>query len=56
MKSPRFRLSPGNGPRPESLEPADDCEGSLLAPDYEEDEDERQRADELRGDAIRDES
>lgn len=55
MKRPRHRLSPGNGPRPESLEPADDCEGSLMGPD-EEDEDERQRADELRGDAIRDES
>lgn len=30
MKRPRYRLSPGNGPRPVSLEPADDCEGSLL--------------------------
>lgn len=34
--TPRYRLSPGNGPRPTSLEPADDCDGSLLGPDEDE--------------------
>lgn len=29
MTRPRYRLSPGNGPRPVSLEPADDADGSF---------------------------
>lgn len=33
MTRPRYRISPGNGVRPDSLEPADDADGSLLGPE-----------------------